>query len=158
MSLLKPKLWRENKIVGRKENGDTALFSTTTGFSPVSVSRNPTMEKKKKTTVHSALWGKVFVREMDTDEQCSPPGKAMLLLSQSRESSCRMSEGTEPPSTLALQWPCLVCGLPSACHLQGSTQTVPPCSREVTEEQNQGKEEQEEAKRIRQSGKIALEI
>lgn len=77
-----------------------------------------------KNTVHSALWGKVFVREMDTDELCSPPGKAMLLLSQSRESSCRMSEGTEPPSTLALQWPCLVCGLPSACHLQGSTQCL----------------------------------
>lgn len=117
VSLLKPKLWRENKIVGRKENGDTALFSPTTGFSPVSVSKNP--------TVYRALWGEVFVREMDTDEQCSPLGKAMLLLSQSRESSCRMSEGTEPPSTLALQWPCLVCGLPSACHLQGSTQTVP---------------------------------
>lgn len=45
MSLLKPKLWRENKIEGRKENGDTALFSTTAGFSPGSVSKNPTMEK-----------------------------------------------------------------------------------------------------------------
>lgn len=32
VSLLKPKLWRENKIIGRKENRDTALFSPTTGL------------------------------------------------------------------------------------------------------------------------------